>query len=136
MMQTDRRVTSAASTMGDLVARASIMTDDDVNEVFDAAKMVLAPSPIQNAKFRITSIENDEANKVVWSDGFGGLTPLPEGSEVEVPENLIPEGGTVILAEVEYSYSSEIGYFIDNERTLKDQFYLRPRRVQSVVRED
>ena len=137
MMQTDRRVTSAASTMGDLVARAAIMTDDDVTEVFEASRMIFQPSPVENARLRISSLVEDEGTVVVgWSEANENWTARSEGESIEVPDNLVPAGGSVIFAEVEFDYSSTIGYFIQNTRTLTDEFYLRPRRVNLVERED
>ena len=137
MMQTDRRVTSAASTMGDLVARAATMTDDDVDDVFEASRMIFQPSPIENARLRFSSLTSTNgAITVSWSDANDSWTPRAVGESIAVPENLVPDGGSVIFAEVEFDYSSSIGFFIQNTRTLTDEFYLRPRRVNEVVRED
>ena len=136
MMQTDRRVTSAASTMGDLVARASAMTDDDIDEVFQASRMIFDPSPMENARLRISSLTSDEgAVTVDWSDANDNWTARSVGETITVPDNLVPDGGSVIFAEVEYDYESAIGYFIKNKRVLTDEFYLRPRRVNTVERQ-
>jgi len=137
MMQTDRRVTSAASTMGDLVARASTLTDDDIEEVFQASRMIMEPSPMANARLRISSLVSEDGSITVdWSDANENWTARSVGEAVTVPDNLVPDGGSVIFAEVEFDYSSQIGYFIDNTRTLTDEFYLRPRRVNVVERND
>lgn len=136
MMQTDRRVTSAASTMGDLVARAAVMSDNDIADVFQASRMIFEPSPIDNARLRVSSlVEEDGSVTVDWSDANDNWTPHAEGTPMTVPDNLIPAGGSVIFAEVEYDYTSDIGYIIDNTRILKDEFYLRPRRVNLVARQ-
>jgi len=136
MMQTDRRVTSAASTMGDLVARAAVMTDNDLDDVFEASRMIFEPSPVTNARLRVSSLIEDEGTIVVdWSDANDNWSPLAPGTPVTVPDNLVPAGGSVILAEVEYDYSSDIGFVIENTRVLNDEFYLRPRRVNVVARQ-
>ena len=133
MMQTDRRVTSAASTMGDLVARAAVMTQDDMDDVFEASRMIFEPAPIANARLRVSSlVENSGVVAVEWSSANDNWTAHAPGTPITVPDNLVPAGGSVIFAEVEYDYSSDIGYIIDNTRVLSDEFYLRPRRVNSV----
>lgn len=136
MMQTDRRVTSAASTMGDLVARASSMSDDEIEDVFQASRMIFEPSPMTNARLRISSlVSEDGAITVDWSDANSNWTARAVGESIDVPNNLVPNGGSVIFAEVEFDYDSKIGYFLKNTRVLTDEFYLRPRRVNSVERE-
>lgn len=136
MMQTDRRVTSAASTMGDLVARAASLNDNDVDDVFEASRMIFQPSPMANARLRVSSLSSDDgAVTVDWSDANENWTARSAGETISVPENLVPNGGSVIFAEVEFDYQSSIGYFIKNQRTLTDQFYLRPRRVNMVERD-
>ena len=136
MMQTDRRVTSAASTMGDLVARAAVITDGDMADVFEASRMIFEPSSVEHARLRVSSlIENNGVVQVDWSDANANWSPYAQGTPISVPDNLIPSGGSVIFAEVEYDYSSDIGYVIDNTRVLTDQFYLRPRRVDQVARQ-
>ena len=136
MMQTDRRVTSAASTMGDLVARAAVMSDNDVADVFQASRMIFEPNPIEHARLRVSSLVDSGGNvTVAWSDANENWTPHAPGTPMTVPDNLVPTGGSVIFAEVEYDYTSDIGYVIDNTRVLKDEFYLRPRRVNHVARQ-
>ena len=136
MMQTDRRVTSAASTMGDLVARAAVMSDSDIADVFQASRMIFEPSPIANARLRVSSLVDNGGNvTVAWSDANDNWSAHAPGTPMTVPDNLIPAGGSVIFAEVEYDYTSDIGYIIDNTRVLTDEFYLRPRRVNLVARQ-
>ena len=136
MMQTDRRVTSAASTMGDLVARAAVISDSDMDDVFEASRMIFEPASVEHARLRVSSLIDDNGVvKVAWSDANSNWTPHAQGTPITVPDDLIPTGGSVIFAEVEYDYSSDIGYVIDNTRVLKDEFYLRPRRVDEVARQ-
>ena len=53
-----------------------------------------------------------------------------------VPANIIQEDGSVILAEIEYDYESKIGGLFTTKQTLTDRFYLRPRRVDLVSRNE
>lgn len=134
MMQMDRKVTASTSTLGDLVARAAVVDDDDMDDIFAATALIFAPSPMTNARLRVSSIINNGGTPEVQWSSAQGFTPHPQGTTLTVPNGLIPAGGSVIFAEIEYDYSSTIGYFLKNDRVLKDKFYLRPRRVNFVQR--
>ena len=134
MMMLDRKVTSSAASLGDLVARAATVEDDDLTDIFEATRMILEPNPLQDARMRVSSLYDDDGTiKVGWSDGLN-LQEYEEDKVMEVPENLVPEDGSVIYAEVEYDYESTLGYFFTTKKTLRDEFYLRPRRVTHVAR--
>lgn len=135
MMMLDRKVTTATATLGDLTARAATMKNEDVTEVFEAARMIFQPNDITVARMRISSIYDDGGvNKVAWSDGYN-LTAYTDNEVITVPANLVPEGGSIIYAEIEYDYDSKLGYFFRSKKTLSDDFYLRPRRVEFVARD-
>ena len=134
MMVLDRKVTSAAATLGDLVARAATIDDAELNDIVEATRMILEPNPVEGVRLRVSSLYDDNGTtKVAWSDGRN-LQAWVEDSVVEVPDNLVPENGSTIFAQIEYDYESQLGYFITTKKTLRDEFYLRPRRVTHVAR--
>lgn len=136
MMVLDRKVTSSASTLGDLTARASIVSNDDLDDIFQATRMIMQPNDMTTARMRISSLYDDDGTvRVGWSQSCK-LTPYTEDDVITVPANLVPSGGTVILAEVEYDYNSTLGYLFTTSKTLREDFYLRPRRVEEVTRPD
>ncbi|MEM9841393.1 MAG: TadE/TadG family type IV pilus assembly protein [Pseudomonadota bacterium] len=138
MMTVDRKVTASTATLGDLTARASAVTDDDLSDIFEATRMVMQPYPIQTAKMRISSLREDNGNILVsWSEGCGE-TPYTVDQDLTatVPNNIIPTAGTIIMAEMSYEFQSNIGFFFSQPKTLGDTFYLRPRRVDAITRTD
>ena len=81
---------------------------------------------------RVTSIVNvDGSNEVVWSRAQN-MTAYATGASVTVPDGLIADGQSVIMAEVSFDYNSTLGYFLPSTRTMDETFYLRPRRVDVV----
>ncbi|MBU3922209.1 MAG: pilus assembly protein, partial [Alphaproteobacteria bacterium] len=56
LMRADRRVTSTASSLGDLTARLVTATDADMQELYSAAAVIMQPYPVQAASMRITSV--------------------------------------------------------------------------------
>lgn len=135
MMTLDRKVTGATAALGDLTARASSISDNDLQDIMQATRMVMQPNDMTGARIRITSLYEDEGDvKVRWSDGCNKPARTVDAT-VTIPDNLIPTDGTLIMAEIEYDYNSNIGFFITSTRKLSDTFYLRPRRVESITRD-
>lgn len=135
LMRADRRVTSTASSLGDLTARLVTATDADMQELYSAAAVIMQPYPAETARMRITSVvdNGDGITRVGWSDGFN-MAPYTVNALITVPAGLVTTPGSVIVAEVEFEYESSIGLVLSTSRTLKDVFYLRPRRVTTINR--
>ncbi len=137
LMRVDRRVTTTASSLGDLTARLVTVSDADMQELYNAAAVTMQPYDASNARMRITSVvdSGDGKTRVGWSDGFN-MTPYSKDALITVPAGLVPSPGSVIVAEVEFQYESTVGFVLDASQTLKDTFYLRPRRVTQIGRVD
>ena len=135
MMTLDRKVTGATAALGDLTSRASSVTNGDLEDIFEATRMVMQPNDMTQSRMRITSLYEDGGQvKVAWSDGCN-LTAYTTDQVLTIPDNLIPTAGTIIMADIEYDYVSGIGYFFSSSKTLTDKFYLRPRRVDAITRD-
>lgn len=135
LMRADRRVTTTASSLGDLTARLVTVSDTDMQELYNAATVLMSPYPANTARMRITSVvdDGDGETRVAWSDGFN-MTPYSEDALITIPEGLVASPGSVIVAEVEFEYVSTLGFVLDASQTLEDTFYLRPRRVTTINR--
>ena len=72
LMRVDRRVTSTTASLGDLTARLATVTDEDMEEMFAAAEVMMQPYEAQSATMRITSIVDSGDGKAVvaWSDAY------------------------------------------------------------------
>lgn len=127
--------TNIASTTADLVAQASSVTDADMANVFSAGTALLYPFNTANAKIVVTSIVDDGhgGGKVAWSDGFH-TTGRTKNSLMSVPAGLLTSGGSVILAEVTYTYTTPSKYLVKLPVTMNNQFYSHPRRVSQIAR--
>ncbi|MEO0606771.1 MAG: TadE/TadG family type IV pilus assembly protein [Pseudomonadota bacterium] len=135
MMTLDRKVTGATAALGDLTSRASSISNDELADILEATRMVMQPNDMTKSRMRVTSLYEDSGLvKVAWSDGCN-LSAYNVDEVVTIPANLIPTGGTIIMAEIEYDYISGIGYFFSSAKKLTDRFYLRPRRVDAISRD-
>lgn len=132
LLTVDRKVTQTASTLGDLTARGTTITSDEMTDIFAASSAVFAPYDGSTAKMRVTSIQMEDGDVTVAWSRAKNLSAYAEGSTISVPDGLLIDGQTVIFAEVSYDYSSTLGFFLPSAQTMEESFYLRPRRVDAI----
>lgn len=133
-----QRMESVASTTADLVAQAATITNVDKSNIFAAADEIMFPYP-NVAKIKFSSLVDDGTNtnkgRVVWSDATANTTARSVNEIIpNLPAGLITSGGSVIVAEVSYTYTSPIGKLISTPITMNSTFYSRPRRSVTVAR--
>lgn len=130
------RVERAASTSADLVAQSTAVANADMTNIFNAANSIIFPFPSAPARIVISSIIDDGHGgaKVAWSNAQNA-TPRAAGSAVTVPSGLIVSGsgGSVILAEISYDYSSPTLVVLTGTITMTSSFYSKPRRSLAVT---
>jgi len=130
----DRKLTSAASAVGDLVAQGTIINDDEMTNIFNAAQIIMGPYDTSTLTMVVSSIDvTEDGDTVQWSDGFHTAGRAPD-SPVTLPEGIRIEGTTLIMAEVNYRYVPTLGQVLTESVDLSDTFYLRPRSVDEVIR--
>jgi Flp pilus assembly protein TadG len=136
-LMANAKTTAVASTAADLIAQDNSVSNSDISDVFAALNAVMFPYPSGNLKVVISSLVDAGNNqvKVAWSDQQNS-TARTVGTYVTIPTGLVTSGGggSVILAEVTYAYSSPVGKLIYGGMNLTARFYLRPRRVAQVPR--
>ena len=129
------KVTSVASTAGDLLAQEKSVCDAEMNDVFTALRALMYPFPLNQMQIIVSSLVDAGGGtvRVAWSDA-SNASPRAVGSVVGIPAGLVGVGGSVVLAEVTYSYSSPTGHLIIGVVPLSDKFYLHPRRIAQIAR--
>jgi hypothetical protein len=73
--------------------------------------------------------------KVAWSDATPNAEAREVNSPVTIPEGLVGEDGSVIMAEVTYNYTSPMGFFFQDAIEMNDVYYLHPRKVEQITRQ-
>src|SRR3982074_3750711 len=101
------KVTSVASTAGDLLAQEKSVCDAEMNDVSTALRSLMYPFALNQMQIIVSSLIDAGGGtvKVAWSDA-SNASPRAPGSVVSVPAGLVAVGGSVVLAEVTYNYSS------------------------------
>ncbi len=132
MISADRKVTQTASSIADLVARTDVIDATGMSDVFDAADSLFAPYSTSIAQMRVSSlVDSGGVAKVAWSKARNA-SARAAGEAVTLDAGVLPTGGSVIMAEVVYPYSSVLGVFMKDGVTLHETFFLRPRNSDKV----
>lgn len=133
-------VAQMASTVADLVAQKNSVSSNDIQNVYNAANIILYPyyKGGGNApSIRITSVVYDPNNpsqtvgKLGWSCTQAGSGTLPSAS-VTLDKPLLTPGGSVLKVEVAYNYLPATTETITGPIPMKDAFFTRPRRVAQI----
>lgn len=134
-MVADRKVTQVVSTLADLVSQGTQISNAGMSNVFDCGATIMSPLPITTLGMRVTSVVADAGNvaRVAWSDGRS-MSARAINSVVSVPAGMLTPGGSLIYAEIQYTFTSPFGEFLVGGVTMTDGFYLRPRRSLTVAR--
>jgi Flp pilus assembly protein TadG len=134
------RMENTSSTVADLVAQSKKITDADRDNIFSAANALMYPNP-PDIKIRMSSLIDDgndnNVGQVVWSDTNDptAYTPYAKDEKINVPDGVITSGGgSVIMAEVQYTYKSPLRFVLPTDVTMSSRFYSRPRRALQVSR--
>jgi Flp pilus assembly protein TadG len=126
------RVARVASTVADLVAQSTTVASSDTSNIFAAGGAILFPYPSGAAQIKVSSIVDDGAGhlSIAWSDA---LNTSPRTSvPANLPSGIIPSGGSVIYAEVQYTFTPAVSYVLGGSVSLTSNFYSKPRRSTSV----
>jgi Flp pilus assembly protein TadG len=146
-------VSLMASTAGDLISQVNTASKADISNVYSAAGTVLYPyydpAVTGSAKptIRITSVVDDGSGAptrdhmtgtVGWTctqTGSGtlpGPTPIV-GQPVTLPQALMTDKGSIVIAEIAYLYTSPTSKMINKSITFTNNFYAKPRRVAQIA---
>lgn len=134
MISCDRKVTQTASSLADLVARSDIVDDAAMTDMFNAANSLFTPYDPATAQLRVSSVVDAGGGvaKIDWSKAKNA-TARTKGETVTLDAGVLPAGGSVIMAEVVYPYSTVLGIFMKDGVTLHETFFLRPRNAEKVA---
>ncbi|MEL6287789.1 MAG: TadE/TadG family type IV pilus assembly protein [Pseudomonadota bacterium] len=146
----DRRVTSTASMVADLVAQSDVLTQEELDGYLEVADTVMAPALMslykpQSMKLTLVNISKDSDGNlsVEWSRQKVGnsISQAPEFpvGPIEAQQidpsfdaNIVLEDSQQIISIAEYDYQPEVSKYIVRDLggtlKLKEVFYLAPRR--------
>lgn len=139
-MMAQRRLSNIASQVGDLVAQGTQTGPKQMTDIFNIGNVIMAPYPTATLKICIYSVTSDASGKdtVAWvstnTAGVGMANCPKQGATVtDVAVGVLPASQSVIVSRCTYDYTSPIQLVMPTTMTFKRNYYLRPRRSDSVA---
>jgi Flp pilus assembly protein TadG len=136
LLSCNRRTENTAASVADVISRDTVVTDDEIDDLWAAANALMFPNSVAPMRMRVSSVSIVSATdaRVLWSDGHNGLAPRAVDSPVTLPAGMMIPGTSVIMSETEYRYQPPIGIFLKLAIDLNHKEYRRPRIADPVTR--
>jgi len=135
------KVTATTHSVADMVSQNTQISAARMQSILGASTAIIAPYPTTDNKgsplitVTVSEVSTDSSGNatVQWSQSYDGKsvgTGWPVGKKMTLPASLTgtPNNNvSLILGEVSYAYTPNLGYTISGTVTLRDSFYLFPR---------
>jgi len=118
----NRHFIAAVTTAGDLVSREEYLgtsaTNADLNleGIMRSTKHMLAPYDATKLKLAVFSVKASDKDpkkaKVEWSYSYNDMEAPAQCSDYTLPDNIVAAGGSVIVVDAAYTFSSLFGSYI------------------------
>jgi Flp pilus assembly protein TadG len=136
-MMAQRRLSLLSSSIGDIVARDTQLTDARLADVFKVGGVLMDPFPTSTLRMCLVSVVSDANGRdtVAWSEPSNSPTNCPAaGAVVTIPTSVLPAGQSVIMSKASYDFNSPFKYVLPSTLTFRRTYYLRPRLSDQVTR--
>jgi len=109
------------------------MTEAQLDDVIGIGELIMKPFSADSLALQVTSLTQDASGDVIvdWTYGDHPDAPSP-GDVVEIPDNLIVNGESLIMSQADYAYDSSVGAYLPALTHFTQTHYLRPRSVNRV----
>ena len=130
----DRKVTHAASVLADLVTQETTITGQQMTNIMNAAQAIMVPFNVNDLTIQIAGvkIESDGSTAVRWSTSRNGDAPAVGGT-YDIPASLAIPDSFLVVTNLTYQYTPPTTHVITGPINLSDQFFLRPRRSETIT---
>lgn len=136
-LMAQRRLSHLASSIGDVVARETQLTDARRTDIFQVGSVLMQPFPTTKLRMCIVSVVSDASGKdtVAWSESSNAPANCPaQGAVVDIPTGVLPANQSVIMSKASYDYTSPFKLITPTPITFRRTYYLRPRVSDRVLR--
>jgi len=134
------KVTATAHSVADMVSQNTQVTAAQMTGILAAASSIMAPYPVKNGSTSLITITVSEVSTdangkatVQWSTSTNSSAARTKGQQMTLssftadPKNPTNANISLILSEVSYDYTPNLGYTISGTVKLSDSYYLFPR---------
>ncbi|MFK7793357.1 MAG: TadE/TadG family type IV pilus assembly protein [Devosiaceae bacterium] len=130
----DRKVSHASSALADLITQQNNLTGAELDDIMDATQAIIMPFDVGNLTIQVAGVEidNNGDTEIMWSEARNGTAPAV-GGVYDIPAPLIIPNSFLVVANLTYSHTPATTTAITGPIELSDDFYLRPRRSDSIT---
>jgi Flp pilus assembly protein TadG len=139
------KVSQTAHSVADMVSQNTQVTASQMQSILQASTAIMAPYPVADGNgvslmtITISEVSTDSSGNatVQWSKSTSSSGARPVGQQMTLSSFTAPDPNnpnnsnnaniSLILGEVSYAYTPNLGYSISGTVTLSDSYYLFPR---------
>ncbi|PDT89001.1 hypothetical protein CO669_17890 [Bradyrhizobium sp. Y36] len=133
------KVSATAHSVADMITQNTQVSATQMSGILAAAGAIMAPYPIKNGSaslmtITVSEVSTDSSGKatVQWSTSTNASAARTVGQQMTLSSFTAPGGTTnanisLILSEVSYDYTPNLGFTIAGTVKLSDSYYLFPR---------
>lgn len=130
-----RKATVTARTIADLTSQQTQVSDTELDAIIAVSSQVMAPHSPSDLRLIITQLTVDSSGiaKVDWSRARGpGSTAATVGSTYSLPSGVAVNNTSIIVSQVSYDYSSDLGGLFRVQIPLGDRIFMYPRSISRI----
>jgi Flp pilus assembly protein TadG len=133
------KATLAVRTVTDLASQFVSIDTSTMSTILNAASTVMTPYPTLNMAITLSEITTNASGQgyVTWSCSLGGTARTWSTSGTTgmytLPTNLQTANITVLLGEVAYPYTPNLGYVVTGTINLNQSLYFYPRLSSTIT---
>lgn len=137
MVITNRRVQNVTASVADVISRDTSVSDDEITGIWRATEVLMYPESVSTLRTRVSSISiiDESTARVVWSEGHGLVARVTD-STVELPDQMMRPGTSIIFAETEFDYVPAIGVLSTSNMRMSHDAYRRSRFIDPIPRDN
>ncbi len=127
----DNKVSQAAISAGRLASQSSVLTNEEIENIFNVVVGAVDPHPVDGTILILTAIGVDEKGqaRVLWSRARGGRTAYAKGADIAalVDRQLLSPNSQIIMSEAFYRYRPAVGYLLTGTLEIGERsFHVAP----------
>lgn len=139
-LATNVKVTATAHSVADMISQNTKVTSSQMTGILQASTAIMAPYPVTDTNgnslitITVSEVSTDSSGKatVQWSQSTSTTGARPIGQTMTLSSYTAGSSSSnanisLILSEVSYTYTPNLGYTISGPVTLSDSYYLFPR---------
>ena len=135
MLRSSGRIQTVAFTVGDLVTQQKDLTTTELNNIYQATDLILAPFPTAALSIGVASVtftsDENATPTLAWTESRNGGT-VDQPLTLATP--FAAAGQSVIIVTVDYAYLPIFANFIFGPLAFSETIYARPRKSTDVKR--